>query len=122
MHVYGWLYSGALLVCILGWLTLGDPLTSLRHLQTLPLSAWGIVLWLGLVPSGLAFFLFNHGALKTDPHTLAIFNNLKIPIALLIVLLFFGQQSAVESWLRFSAGSLMMLASLWWNHRPIRMR
>lgn len=122
MHVYGWLYSGALLVCILGWLILGDPLPSLRHLQALPLPAWGIVLWLGLVPSGLAFFLFNHGALKVDPHTLAIFNNLKIPIALLIVLLIFRQQSAIENWFRFSAGTFIMLAALWWNHRPLRMR
>jgi drug/metabolite transporter (DMT)-like permease len=122
MHVYGWLYTGALTVCILGWMILGDPLPSLRHLQSLPLPAWGIILWLGLIPSGLAFFMFNHGALHVDPHTLAIFNNLKIPIALVIALLIFRQQSAIEDWYRFSAGTFIMLTALWWNHQPIRMR
>jgi len=119
-HVFGWLYLGALAVTLVGWWTTGNPVDSFHLLRTLPLSGWGIVLWLGLVPSGLAFFLFNHGALNVDAHTLAIVNNLKIPIALLIALLIFRQRDTIADWPRFLAGSLLMLGALWWHTHPRR--
>lgn len=120
MYTFGWMYMGALAVTLLGWLFLGQPANSLQHLQELPLPAWGIVLWLGLMPSGIAFFLFNHGALKVDSDTLAIVNNLKIPIALLIVMLLFQQRESVESWPNFFTGTGMMLYALWLNQLPLR--
>jgi len=120
MYTFGWMYLGALLVTILGWAIMGPPETSLRNLQQLPLQAWGIILWLGLMPSGLAFFLFNHGSLKVDPNTLAIVNNLKIPIALVIVMLLFGQWEVIGSWPRFIAGTMVMLAALWLNGQSSR--
>ncbi len=120
MYSFGWMYLGALAVTLIGWLSLAPVVDTLHHLQQLPLPAWGIVLWLGLIPSGLAFFLFNHGALKVDAGTLAIVNNLKIPIALLIVMLVFQQREIISSWPRFTAGTAIMLLSLWMNQHPLR--
>lgn len=115
MYAFGWMYLGALGVTLLGWLLMGDPVTALTLIKDLPLPAWGIVLWLGLIPSGLAFFFFNHGALKVDADSLAIVNNLKIPIALIIVMLIFKQWELVHSWQLFVAGTTLMLAALWLN-------
>jgi drug/metabolite transporter (DMT)-like permease len=120
MYSFGWMYLGALAVTLIGWLSLAPVVDTLHHLQQLPLPAWGIVLWLGLIPSGLAFFLFNHWALKVDAGTLAIVNNLKIPIALLIVMLVFQQREIISSWPRFTAGTAIMLLSLWMNQHPLR--
>lgn len=120
MYAFGWMYLGALVVTLIGWAFLAPMGQTLQHLQKLPLVAWGIVLWLGLIPSGLAFFMFNHGSLKVDTGTLAIINNLKIPIALIIVLLFFKQGTAIESWTRFTVGTLLMLGALWINQHPLR--
>lgn len=120
-HVFGWMYLGALGVCLVGWGVLADPVPALLNLQSLNLTGWAIVLWLGLIPSGLAFFLFNHGALRVDAHSMAIANNLKIPIALLITLLLFGQGGGIL-WPRFLVGTGLMVFALWWNQRPLRLR
>lgn len=120
-HVFGWMYLGALGAALIGWMLFGKPMEALSELRVLPLPAWGIILWLGLIPSGLAFFLFNHGALKVDEDSLAIVNNLKIPIALIITLLIFQQRETIEDWTRFTAGSLLMLGALWWNNKPYRL-
>lgn len=120
-HVFGWMFMGALAVSIAGWALLADPAPALRNLQGMRPSGWLIVLWLGLVPSGLAFFLFNHGALRVDAHSMAIANNLKIPIALLMALLIFRQGQDLV-WARFLPGTALMIFALWWNHRPLRIR
>lgn len=120
-HVFGWMFMGALAVCLAGWTLLADPVPAIQQLRGMRLSGWAIVLWLGLVPSGLAFFLFNHGALRVDAHSMAIANNLKIPIALLMALLLFGQGEDMV-WARFLPGTALMIFALWWNHRPVRLR
>lgn len=116
MYVFGWLYLGGVLLTGAAFLLWGEPAQSLPALREMSLTGWGILLWLGLVPSGLAFFLFNHGALVTHPATLSIFNNLKIPLAMIVVLLLFRQWDAVSSWPRFLLGSGLMCAALAWNH------
>lgn len=116
MHVFGWLYFGGVLLTGLAWLLLGHPAESLPALGSMSLTGWFILLWLGLIPSGLAFFLFNHGALHTSAATLSIFNNLKIPLAMLVVLLLFRQSDHISNWPRFLLGSTLMLLALAWNH------
>lgn len=51
-----------------------------------------VLLWLGIVPSGLGFYLWNKGARKTKTGYLAVFNDLKIPLGILISILFFSEQ------------------------------
>ena len=72
--------------------------------------------YLGLVASGLAFFLWNLGARHTDIATLAIFNNLKIPLSVAVSLIFFGETANLP---RLLAGGTLMLAALWYNRRQM---
>jgi len=52
----------------------------------------GILLWLGVVPSGLGFYFWNKGARKTKAGYLAVFNDLKIPLGILVSILFFAEK------------------------------
>ena len=47
----------------------------------------GGIAYLGLVPSGLAFFLWNRGATQVSVGTLAVMNNLKVPLAVTVALM-----------------------------------
>jgi drug/metabolite transporter (DMT)-like permease len=114
------MYLGAVLVTLAGWLTMTQSAAELTKLTALPPAAWGLVLFLGFIPSGLAFFLFNHGALKVDPASLAIVNNLKIPLAVVLTLLVFGDLAGIQDPLRFGMGSLLMLGALLWNEARAR--
>lgn len=116
MYVFGWLYFGGVLLTGAAFLLWGGPSASLPAIRGMSLTGWMILLWLGLIPSGLAFFLFNHGALMTHPATLSIFNNLKIPLAMIVVLLLFRQWDFISNWPRFLAGSFLMCLALAWNH------
>jgi drug/metabolite transporter (DMT)-like permease len=49
------------------------------------------ILYLGIIASGVGFFLWNYGARKTNAGSLAIFNNLKIPIGIFVSILFFKE-------------------------------
>jgi carboxylate/amino acid/amine transporter len=50
------------------------------------------LLYLGVVASGISFFLWNIGARQVNAGALAIFNDLKVPLAVVVSLLFFGEQ------------------------------
>ena len=58
---------------------------------------WVSILYLGLVASGLGFFLWNKGATKTNPGTLAAFNNAVVPLAMLFSLFIFGEINQIKS-------------------------
>lgn len=75
----------ALLAAFLG------PAQPLAELAAMDARQWTALLYLGTVASGLGFFLWNAGAARTSPATLAVFNNLKIPVAIFIALLVFGE-------------------------------
>ena len=53
------------------------------------------LVWLGAVSSGLGFFLWNKGSLNVSGTTLSIANNLKLPIAVLVSIVFFGEETSV---------------------------
>jgi drug/metabolite transporter (DMT)-like permease len=42
------------------------------------------ILYLGLIPSGVAFFLWNAGARRTRDGAVAVLNNLKVPLAIVV--------------------------------------
>jgi drug/metabolite transporter (DMT)-like permease len=71
-----------------------------------------VLVYLGVVASGLGFFLFNAGARRTDIGTLAIFNNMKIPLAILASGLVFRE--AVD-WPRLAAGGAVIACALGLN-------
>lgn len=107
---YALLYAGALIPCLL-LLPAGDPL---RELAALEPSQWIALFYLGAVATGLGFFLWNAGATRVSAPTLAVFNNLKIPIAALIALLVFGESNDPA---RLLPGLALMLAGLLWARK-----
>ena len=75
---------------------------------------WTSILYLGLVASGLGFFLWNKGATKTNPGILAVFNNAVVPLAMLFSLFIFGEISQIKSeqLTRLVAGGLLIASSV----------
>lgn len=112
--VFGYFYLGALLVAALGMLLFGDW-------QRLPSSStqWIVLLWLGLVASGLGYFLWNKGATLVDAGTLAIMNNALVPAGLLVNLLIWNRE---VDWLRLIAGGLIIILALLINERWVKPR
>ncbi len=104
-ELMGLLYLGAALVAV------AMALPGLQWERVLAMNPrQGLVLlYLGLVASGLGFFLFNAGARRTDIGTLAIFNNLKIPLAILASGLVFHE---TLDWPRLALGGAVIGAAL----------
>lgn len=71
---------------------------------------WQAILYLGLVASGLGFFLWNKGATRCNPGTLAAFNNAVVPLAVVFSLFIFGEIKAVspEALIRLAIGGLLI--------------
>lgn len=67
------------------------------------------LLYLGILASGLCFFLWNYGARRVNTGTLAVCNNLKIPLAIACSALVFHE---VVNWPQLLAGSALLLAAL----------
>ena len=75
---------------------------------------WKSILYLGFVASGLGFFLWNKGAAKSSPGTLAAFNNAVVPLAVLCSLFVFGESQSMdlENGIRLALGSALVLGAL----------
>ena len=108
-QAFAWVYLGAIVVATIGWLLFGNadklPTTQLQ---------WGIIIWLGVIASGLCYFLWNLGATKVDSGTLAIMNNLVIPTGILVNVIIWHQSI---DWGRFSVGSAVIVFALILHHK-----
>ena len=108
-QAFAWVYFGAIVVATIGWLLFGNadklPTTQLQ---------WGIIIWLGVIASGLCYFLWNLGATKVDSGTLAIMNNLVIPAGILVNVIIWHQSI---DWGRFSVGSAVIVFALILHHK-----
>jgi carboxylate/amino acid/amine transporter len=113
--VFAWFYLGALGVALPSFLLLGDttalPTTGVQ---------WAVLAWLGLVASGLGYFLWNLGAVRVDAGALAIMNNALIPAGLLVNLLIWNRDADL---MRLALGGSIIVASLalnaWWQRRRL---
>jgi drug/metabolite transporter (DMT)-like permease len=81
---------------------------------TLAAAQWGALAYLGVIASGLCFFLWNYGAARVDHARLAVMNNMKIPAAVVCSALLFGE---TVPWDRLLIGGLLMALSLMWAAR-----
>ncbi len=86
--IFAWLYVGAVIAAGGVSLFITDW-TAFRPSG----SQWAALAYLGTLASGVGFFLWNLGATKVSAGTLAVFNNLKIPLAVVVALLVFGEQA-----------------------------
>jgi drug/metabolite transporter (DMT)-like permease len=80
---------------------------------------WIVLVYLGAIASGLGFFLFNAGARKVDVGALAIFNNIKVPLAILASVLIFREG---VNWPRLIIGGAVIAAALVINESIVRSR
>lgn len=105
--VFGWFYIGALIVVSIAWVILGgDKYPTQVH-------QWGILLWLGVVASGLGYFLWNKGATLVNSGQLAVMNNVLIPAGLLVNLLIWNRDTDL---LRLTIGAAILMLALWLNN------
>ena len=97
-------YSGACLIALVPCLLFSD-------IKSIALRPWQLtsILYLGLIPTGLGFYLWNSGAKKANDTTLAVMNNLKIPVGALFAIIFFGEKINLKS---FSIGFLIILTAI----------
>ncbi len=86
LQVFGLLYLG-------GFLTAGLSAAFFTPWQqfTITSNQVLVLLYLGAISSGVCFFLWNVGARKVNTGTLAIFNDLKVPLAVTVSLVIFGE-------------------------------
>jgi drug/metabolite transporter (DMT)-like permease len=66
--------------------------------------------YLGLIASGICFFLWNSGARQVGGAALAVLNNVKIPLAITVSLLVFREQADIHRLL--AGGGLIVGAAL----------
>jgi carboxylate/amino acid/amine transporter len=104
-NAFAWFYLGAFVVAVTAWFALGNP-------QKLPTTnvQWGVLIWLGVVASGLGYFMWNYGATQVDAGTLGIMNNVHVPAGLLVNLAIWQEQ---PHWPSFIIGAAVIMASLW---------
>lgn len=108
-RIFGLMYLGA--VAVAGAFSLVT--TEYRTLQ-LERNQVLALLYLGIIASGICFFLWNVGARKVQDGTLAVMNNLKIPVAVLASLLLLGETTDYP---RLFIGCGLFAAALWVNSR-----
>jgi drug/metabolite transporter (DMT)-like permease len=105
----GWLYLGGALAT-LPWALLAVP----RDSVSLSTGQVAAVVYLGVIASGMGFFLWNAGARRTPAGVLAVFNNLKIPLAAVVSLLVFGGRGDL---FHLAGGGLLFVAATWLSQR-----
>ena len=114
LKVFGLLYLG-------GFLTAGVSAAVFTPWQSFSISSEQIyvLLYLGAIASGLGFFLWNVGARQVNAGSLAIFNDLKVPLAVIVSIVFFGEQA---NWLNLLVGAGIAVAALLLNEWYLRRR
>ncbi len=107
-ELMGLLYLGASVVAVV----MAAPSVQWDKVLGMSLHQLAVLIYLGVVASGLGFFLFNAGARRTDIGTLAIFNNMKIPLAILASGLVFHES---VDWPRLAVGGAVLACALGLN-------
>lgn len=109
-QLFGWQMTGAVVIATFtttfsgGW---GD----IREVSMMQLA---VLLYLGVVATGMGFFWWNKGAVRVGPGTLAAMNNIKIPTAVLCSLLVFGESVDL---MRLAVGGGLMAVAVWLTRR-----
>lgn len=113
VDVFGLLYFGAFLATVV-------PVAVTTNWSALDLGREQVfsLLYLGVLASGICFFLWNLGARKTNTGALAIFNNLKIPLAVTCSILVFGEEANLRT---LALGGTIILSALFINEYFVRL-
>ena len=104
MSDFAYFYIGALIFTTIGFL-FSDVKTPLPD----DIATWLLIVWMGVGASGLGFYFWDKGSLFVSSGTLAVMNNLVIPLGLMVEILFFGQVLNSETYL---IGTLIIVVSI----------
>ncbi|MBN2319993.1 MAG: EamA family transporter [Acidobacteria bacterium] len=110
-NVFGIMYAGAVVVA--GLFSLAA--TDYGRLTVSPLQ-WLFLLYLGIIASGICFFLWNFGARKVNDGVLAVMNNMKIPVGVVLSLLILKEAT---DYARLLIGCLLLASALWVNKKMV---
>jgi len=102
---FGYFYLGALMVALPAFLAFGNP-----HNLPQTTTQWGVLVFLGLVATSLGLYWWNKGACLVNGGTLAVMNNLHVPVGLLLNLLIWNQDEPLG---RLAIGGGIIVLSVW---------
>ena len=105
--IFAYLFFGALIITFISVLITID-ISSIFITGTEAIT----LLYLGTIPSGVAFFLWNFGVRRSGIGTISIMNNLKIPLAIIISMAVFGEEGNL---MRIFTGCLILISALIYN-------
>lgn len=110
--IFGYFYLGALCIALVAFALLGNP-------EKLPTTTtqWGILIYLGLVASGLGYFLWNKGACMVNAGALAVMNNALVPAGLVVNIVIWNRDADL---LRLLIGGGVIMLSLWVNESIVK--
>ncbi|PKH87611.1 EamA family transporter [Colwellia sp. Bg11-28] len=109
--IFGFLYLGAAIFTTIATLLISQQ-------PPIPLNAtptqWFVLVYMGIIASGLCFFLWNKGGTQTSVGVLATFNNAVVPLAMFASLFVFGEAKGgtPEELVRLTIGSLLIVSAL----------
>jgi carboxylate/amino acid/amine transporter len=105
--VFAWFFIGAFCVASMCYLLFGDtnqlPSTKLQ---------WGVLVYLGIIASGIGYFAWNKGATLVNIGALAIMNNLLIPLGIIVNLVIWNRDADIA---RLAFGGSLIVMSLLLN-------
>ena len=101
---FAFFFFGALLVSCGGLLI--SPYSPSLSLGIIDVIA---ILWLGIFATGLGYFMWNRGTVEVSSSTLAVTNNLVIPLGLFVEILFFNSNPRLEL---LMIGACIIIASI----------
>lgn len=109
--VFGWFFIGAFILASVSYLLFGN-------IDKLPTNnaEWGILIYLGVVASGLGYFAWNSGATKVNVGTLAVMNNLLIPAGIIVNLAIWNRDADLT---RLAIGASVIAAALVFNQKLV---
>lgn len=104
---FGHFFLGALVLVLPSFLIFGNP-------ERLPETAmqWGVLVWMGLFATALGMFWWVKGSTRVDAGTLAVMNELHVPLGLLVNLLIWNRDADLA---KIALGGSVILLSLWIN-------
>ncbi|MFQ6370582.1 EamA family transporter [Shewanella sp. YIC-542] len=72
---------------------------------------WGVLLWLGIITSGLGYLGWSYGSTQVNAQQLAVMNNMLIPAGILVNVMFW--HGHLQDWPRLLLGCIFMVLALW---------
>ena len=111
---FGYFYLGALAVVLPAFVLFGKA----DFWPEAPLQ-WGVLVFLGLVTTALGLYWWNKGACMVSGATLAVMNNVHVPVGLFFSLLIWNQHEPLG---RLFLGGLVILIAVWisrLDRRPV---